>query len=53
MMRHLVGEAPPELEHLRAGAALWQPKRQPQISGRRGLERWAVDFPVTLRHVRI
>jgi hypothetical protein len=31
MMRHLVGEVMPELEHLRAGAALWRPKHQPQI----------------------
>src|SRR5215475_6270914 len=33
IMRHLVGEASPELEHLRAGAALWRPKRQPKIFG--------------------
>ena len=36
-MRHLVGEATPELEHLRADAALWRSKRKLQIlSVRRG-----------------
>jgi hypothetical protein len=32
MMRHLVGETTPELEHLRADAALWRPKRQRKYS---------------------
>jgi hypothetical protein len=32
-MRHLVGEATPELEHLFAGAATVTAKRKPQVFG--------------------
>jgi hypothetical protein len=33
MMRHLIGQATPELAYLRADAAIRLPKRKPQVFG--------------------